>query len=280
MWSKFGERIKSCWKGGDTEMKLGFKRGQKGFTLVEIIIVLAIMAVLAAIVIPNVTNFLDEGKDTSWESDQDALQVAVEGYRADTTNNPTGAWPTVDGTTGLPIDGNSDGDYLDAEDTRSFIDIETLGTDAYLKGADDVRSADNTNFNTTATNTTGSYGWYIDSNGVVRSVYWDDDGDTLIENGAVTAVSTPTTAGTGYEVGDAVVLSAAPTGGVTATAEVASVGGTGDITGVDVVNPGAGYTSAPTVDFSGEGNGDASGSTATIQTTVELLGGFQDGVYP
>jgi len=38
---------------------------QKGFTIIELIVVIAIIAVLAAIVLVNVTKYIDKGKDAS-----------------------------------------------------------------------------------------------------------------------------------------------------------------------------------------------------------------------
>jgi len=184
-------------------MKLGFKRGEKGFTLVEIIIVLAVMGVLAAVVIPNVSGFLGRGKERSWAADRDILQAAVDTYRTDIGNRSGNSWPTLGALIGTPADmGNGtldtpDLDYADVgdtdkhretgEDLNSFIDIAALATDGYLKGANVVKSADK-RLNTTATNTVnGSYGWYIDANGIVDSLYWDDaNNDSLVDSGEVT----------------------------------------------------------------------------------------------
>lgn len=187
-------------------MKLGFKRGEKGFTLVEIIIVLAVLAVLAAVVIPNVTGFLGRGKARGWDADRGILQAAVDSYRTDIGKRAGNPWPTLGGLIGTPSDdGNgtdntSDGDYADVgdkdinqetgEDLNSFIDIGALADEGYLKSAKDVKSA-NTDLNTTATNTvSGSYGWYINSTGVVDAIYWNDaNNDGLVDTGEVESTS-------------------------------------------------------------------------------------------
>lgn len=184
-----------------TEMKLGFKRGEKGFTLIEIIIVLAVLGVLAAVVVPNVSGFLGRGKERGWNSDRDTLQAAVDSYRTDVAHRAAAGnpWPTLGGLIGAPWDsGNgtyvqtlntstanyTDGDYTDVgerdiyletgEDRNSFIDIGALITDKYLKSANAVKSADR-RLNNTATNSpSGSYGWFIDANGNVDAIYWVD----------------------------------------------------------------------------------------------------------
>ena len=158
------------------------KKGGKGFTLIEIIIVLAVLAILAAVVVPNVTGYLARGKERAWNADRDILQAAVDAYRTDISQRVGNPWPTIGGVIGTPTDANADGDFADDGDTNSFIDIGALATDNYIKGADVVKSA-NTTYNTTATNSpSGSYAWFIDSNGVVQSWY-DSDGDGVIDNG-------------------------------------------------------------------------------------------------
>ncbi len=171
-------------------MKLSLKRGEKGFTLIEIIIVLAVMGILAAVVIPNVTGFLSQGKSRGWDADRGLLQAAVDSYRTDIGRRSGNPWPTLGGLKGTPADmangtsDNVDRDYSDigdrdvnretGEDLNSFIDIGVLVTDGYLKSNKDVKSADR-RFNTSANNTiNGSYGWYINTTGIVDAIYWDD----------------------------------------------------------------------------------------------------------
>lgn len=57
-------------------MKL-LSRGEKGFTLVEILVVVTILGVLAAIVIPNVVKFMGEGKEEARLAEHHNLQTAV-----------------------------------------------------------------------------------------------------------------------------------------------------------------------------------------------------------
>ncbi len=68
-------------------MKTIFKaihRDSKGFTLVELIIVFALLAILAAIVIPNVTNLTGYGQDQAADAELSIVQTAMDVMMAKT----------------------------------------------------------------------------------------------------------------------------------------------------------------------------------------------------
>lgn len=54
------------------------KRNKKGFTLVEVIVVLVIIAILAAISIPSLTGYIDEAKDKQLISKAKNFYVAAQ----------------------------------------------------------------------------------------------------------------------------------------------------------------------------------------------------------
>ncbi|MDP2919571.1 MAG: prepilin-type N-terminal cleavage/methylation domain-containing protein [Dehalococcoidia bacterium] len=157
-------------------MKIGFtRRGQKGFTLIELVIVLAVIGVLAAIVIPNVSGFVGRGKERAWEADRNILQAAVDAYRTDIGNRSGNAWPLV---TGPPWVLGKPTVVAGAVTVKAgIIDVTklynaTAHEQNYLKGTDTVRSAYKTeNLSTQAQD--GSYIWYIDVDGVVKSILYD-----------------------------------------------------------------------------------------------------------
>ncbi len=67
----------------------GRKRGRKGFTLVELLVVIVVLAVLAAIVLPKFMNSGTRGKESALKSDLKLLRNAVSMFHTD-----TGAYPS------------------------------------------------------------------------------------------------------------------------------------------------------------------------------------------
>ena len=51
--------------------------GEKGFTLIEILVIIAILGLLAGIVIPNVVRFIDSGEQDARDTERDNVQIAV-----------------------------------------------------------------------------------------------------------------------------------------------------------------------------------------------------------
>jgi len=61
----------------------------KGFTIIELIVVIAIIAVLAAIVLVNVTQYINKAKTSSIQANLSTLETNMAVYLADTANSAT-----------------------------------------------------------------------------------------------------------------------------------------------------------------------------------------------
>ena len=66
------------------------REGEPGFTLVELLIVVAIVGLISAIAIPNLMNAVDKGKQKRTMSDLRSIGVAIEAYATDNAVYPVG----------------------------------------------------------------------------------------------------------------------------------------------------------------------------------------------
>jgi len=70
---------------------MGYRRSERGFSLVELMITLVVIAVLMTIMIPNLLNARHRGAQKRTMADIRTLGTAVEAYRVDNTFCPTAA---------------------------------------------------------------------------------------------------------------------------------------------------------------------------------------------
>jgi len=66
-----------------------FRYGEKGFTLLELLIVVAILGILAAVIVPNLATFLVTGKVAAANTEVANVETAALAYYADYD----GTWP-------------------------------------------------------------------------------------------------------------------------------------------------------------------------------------------
>lgn len=105
------------------------KMDQKGFTLIELMIVIAIIGILAAIAIPNYIAFRDKSYCSGAESDAQSILATLADYYAIPSHvNPvTGSW----GPDGATV-GGVYFEALSASNTATLSTVSVSGTLVYL----------------------------------------------------------------------------------------------------------------------------------------------------
>ena len=92
-----------------TDMKSLMKkmhRGQKGLTLIELLIVVAILGIIAAVVIPNLSAFMVTGRISAANTEAENVKTASLAYYAENE-----AWPTSSADIEYLIAGTLTGNY-------------------------------------------------------------------------------------------------------------------------------------------------------------------------
>ena len=175
-------------------------RSQNGFTLIELIVVIAILGVLAAIAVPTVSNYLGSSKEQSWNAEQERIQTAVTAYLSSPNN------ARFEGKRQYPIIGKdqTSQDHLNATTTANLTDDQNpfngttteyfnplggrQGADlstSWIDGdSDGVRDVDGSSPDswTTVQVTKGSKTYYVDSR------YYFIDFETLVTVGFLQSV--------------------------------------------------------------------------------------------
>jgi len=113
----FPRRASAVRRGLRQVRRRGLRRGDAGVTLIEMMVVLVIIAIVAAIVVPNVIGRPDEARAAVAQTDIRAIGSALELYRLDNRAYPTtsqGLAALVEAPTSPPAPGNwVEGGYLD-----------------------------------------------------------------------------------------------------------------------------------------------------------------------
>jgi general secretion pathway protein G len=90
-------------------------RNRQGFTLVELLVVMIIIAALAAVIVPRVFARAEQGRRAKAIADINSLETALDSYAADNGSYPTseqGLQALVEAPTAAPEAKNWNGPYL------------------------------------------------------------------------------------------------------------------------------------------------------------------------
>ncbi len=123
---------------------------KSGFTLVEILIVVVILGILAAIVIPQFTSASVEAKESALMSNIQSMRSQIELYKIQHNDDLPGQGTAsfVDAMTGQTdvagAPGTDYGPYVQKIPTNQFNDLDTIREDMAAAGA-------------------GTHGWHFDT---------------------------------------------------------------------------------------------------------------------
>ena len=141
-----------------SQMKKGFKLGSKGgFTIIELMLVMVILTVLAAVVVPKFTKRSEQARITAANTDISNLEVALDAFEVDMGRYPTStegmkalieqpsgaqtsSWKGPYIKRGIPNDpwGNPYVYIIPGKHNTSGYDLYSYGPDGKDGGSDDI----------------------------------------------------------------------------------------------------------------------------------------------
>ncbi|HSQ88647.1 type II secretion system protein [Romboutsia sp.] len=98
---------------------LNKKKNNKGFTLVELLVVIAIIGILAVVAVPALLKNINKAKVADVESDYSSIKSAVLSYYADKNEMPTTTTEEIEGSEVTTEWNKKLADYMDSVPTEA-----------------------------------------------------------------------------------------------------------------------------------------------------------------
>ena len=125
---------------------LNKKKNNKGFSLVELVIVIAILAILVGILAPQYTKYVEKSRKAADASNMDEIVKTIKVYAADPANElPTGTYTVTmsDGTTAITQTGSTPEALtaLQSEVVKTIPSYATTGIKSKKWGKDGAKAS-------------------------------------------------------------------------------------------------------------------------------------------
>ena len=139
--------------------------------MVEVLVVVAIMAILATIAATSTGGFLSGSKSKAYDAEKETLQVGIDGWRNTVGKQTTRLYPILEGGEDEACLGTVDANGAPTTPgCNPYVDVKALADEGFIRNAASVKSG-KTSVNTTALNNpSGTYGWFVGSDGLVTSI--------------------------------------------------------------------------------------------------------------